>query len=266
MKKGMVMWAMTVFFSAASAMTALAAWEQEGDQWRYYNEQGDMLRSTWVGNYYIGADGVMQTNTLTSDGYWLDESGLASEEKRIYGQCVFAPTSYQVVGDKIMIWGDIGDSGYASQEYIDSLEVGDTIAVPGESKGFWRMWRFNETDQVTDVEISDGRKKVRVAESNGDFGDWDFYEAGHLLSSDSMIGYETGSMEGPVYRLVQEEVLLVADKKTKFLKEVEFEEFRPDNIMETLDQQCGQFGGVWDVNVTDGHIEQAIDVLYNYVG
>ncbi len=260
MKRGMVMWAMTVFFSAASAMTALAAWEQEGDQWRYYNEQGDMLRSTWVGNYYIGADGVMQTNTLTSDGYWLDESGLASEEKRIYGQCVFAPTSYQVVGDKIMIWGDIGDSGYASQEYIDSLKVGDTIAMPGDSKGV--LSRFNETDQVTDVGISNGRKVVRVTERRNGFEDWDYYEASCRLSSDEMVSHEIGSMECPVYRLIQEDVLLIADKKTKYMTENEYSDSRP-TITEFLENL---YGDVLGVKVTDGHIEQAIDVYENYVG
>ena len=260
MKKGMAMWAMTVFFSAASAMTALAAWEQEGDRWRYYNEQGDMLRSTWVGNYYVGADGVMQTNTLTSDGYWLDESGLASEEKRVYGQCMFAATSYQVVGDKIMIWGDIGDSGYASQEYIDRLKVGDTIAVPGGSKGV--LSRFNETDQVTDIEISDGRKTVRVTEISKGPEDWDLYKAGYLFSSDGMSFHESGSMECPVYRLIQEDVLLIADKKTKYMTENEFSDRHP-TITEFLKDL---YGTVLGVKVTDGHIEQAIDVDENYVG
>lgn len=261
MKKGLIMLALTAVLSAASAMPALAAWEQEDDQWYYYDEQGDMLRNTWIGNYYVGTDGVMLTNALTPDGYWLDESGLSNEAKRIYGRCLFVPTGYQVVGNKIMIWGDIGDTGYASQKYIDTLKVGDTIAMPGDSKGV--LNRFNGTDKVTETEISDGRKTVYVTKTIRNYEWWDLYQSMYAFSSKRMMFHETGSMETPIYRLIQEDVVLIADKDTKFISYSEFDDFCPQTITEFLER-----GGrnVLEVKVINGHIEQAIDIDENYAG
>ena len=132
----------------------VSGWQQEGEKWYYYDEQGTMLTDTWVENYYVGADGVMMTNALTPDGYWLGEDGLASEDRRIYGNCLFAPVSYAIEGDKVLITGTLCDSLCAPREVIDSLQVGDLIIRP--SDGFsGRVCAFDTESAITDITYYD---------------------------------------------------------------------------------------------------------------
>lgn len=286
MKKGMATVMVAMALSAAFAMTASAGWKKKESGYRYENEdgflaangwqqidgkwyffdgQGMMKTNAWIGNYWVGADGSMQTDTLAPGGYWLDGSGLASEEKRIYGDCLFVPTSYQVIGDKIMIRGDIGDTGYASQEYIDSLEIGDTIAVPGDRDG--RMWHFNAVDEVTDIQIRDGRKMVYSTESSGDFWDSiDYYAAGYAIYSDCVVAFETGSMEIAVERLIQKDVLLVADKDTKFTPLSDYNQYEPKTLRGFLESIRWEYPRSLKIQLTGDHIDQADDHIYNYAG
>ena len=51
-------------------------WKQIDGSWYYFNESGYMVASIWIGNYYLGENGAMLTNTTTPDGYVVDENGL----------------------------------------------------------------------------------------------------------------------------------------------------------------------------------------------
>ena len=51
-------------------------WKQINGSWYYFNESGYMVASMWIGNYYLGGNGAMLTNTTTPDGYVVDENGL----------------------------------------------------------------------------------------------------------------------------------------------------------------------------------------------
>ena len=51
-------------------------WQQINGSWYYFNESGYMVASMWIGNYYLGENGSMLTNTTTPDGYVVDENGL----------------------------------------------------------------------------------------------------------------------------------------------------------------------------------------------
>ena len=51
-------------------------WQQIDGSWYYFNESGYMVASIWIGNYYLGENGAMLTNTTTPDGYVVDENGL----------------------------------------------------------------------------------------------------------------------------------------------------------------------------------------------
>ena len=63
-------------------------WKKEGDAWYYYN-QGIMVRNAWQGNYWLGSDGKMATNTwvdndryyVGADGSW-DKNAKKQEEKK----------------------------------------------------------------------------------------------------------------------------------------------------------------------------------------
>ena len=49
-------------------------WINNGN-WYYLDDNGDYLKNQWVGNYYLGADGVMMTNSWTPDGYYVGADG-----------------------------------------------------------------------------------------------------------------------------------------------------------------------------------------------
>ena len=44
-------------------------------QWYYFDENAYMVHDRWIGEYYVGSDGVMLTGTVTPDGYFVDSSG-----------------------------------------------------------------------------------------------------------------------------------------------------------------------------------------------
>lgn len=53
-------------------------WACSGDKWYYFGADGYMVTGwiQWEGKwYYLGPEGDMQTNTLTPDGYIVDENG-----------------------------------------------------------------------------------------------------------------------------------------------------------------------------------------------
>lgn len=50
-------------------------WINYNGQWYYLNENGYMAANAWIGNYYVGADGAMLTNTITPDGYQVGADG-----------------------------------------------------------------------------------------------------------------------------------------------------------------------------------------------
>ena len=67
-----------------ATMTSFAArgWVAEGDQWYYYDSNGDYVTDKWKsynGNYfYLGDEGYMLTNELIEDGnnyYFVDANG-----------------------------------------------------------------------------------------------------------------------------------------------------------------------------------------------
>ena len=41
----------------------------------YFGDYGYMVSERWIGNYYLGKDGAMLTNTVTSDGYVVGPDG-----------------------------------------------------------------------------------------------------------------------------------------------------------------------------------------------
>lgn len=50
-------------------------WLADNGKMYYFNADGYMVSNTWVGNYYVGNDGAMLTNTTTPDGYYVGMDG-----------------------------------------------------------------------------------------------------------------------------------------------------------------------------------------------
>lgn len=64
-------------------------WQKVGQHWKYYNPkayngcpEGSMRKSAWVGNYYVGDDGIMLTSQWVDSGrYYVNEDGLWVQPK-----------------------------------------------------------------------------------------------------------------------------------------------------------------------------------------
>lgn len=50
-------------------------WTKYKDRWYFNDNTGKMLTDTWVGEYYVGSDGAMLTDTVTPDGYYVGKDG-----------------------------------------------------------------------------------------------------------------------------------------------------------------------------------------------
>ena len=65
--------------NAVSSSDVLAAqgWVKTGNSWYFYNQNGTLARNAWAGNYWLGADGKMVTNTWVDGGrYYVGSNGL----------------------------------------------------------------------------------------------------------------------------------------------------------------------------------------------
>ena len=57
-------------------------WVKEGSTWYYYN-QGIMVRNAWQGNYWLGSDGKMVTNSWVDNGrYYVGSNGAWDKDKK----------------------------------------------------------------------------------------------------------------------------------------------------------------------------------------
>lgn len=50
-------------------------WKEIGGAWYYFEGNGYMAANKWIGNYYVGSNGAMLTNTTTPDGYQVGADG-----------------------------------------------------------------------------------------------------------------------------------------------------------------------------------------------
>ena len=50
-------------------------WKMINGKWYYFYGNGYMASNAWIGNYYVGSDGDMLTNTRTPDGYLVGADG-----------------------------------------------------------------------------------------------------------------------------------------------------------------------------------------------
>ena len=61
---------------ASNDAQAAQGWVKSGNAWYLYNQNGTLVRNTWVGNYWLGADGRMATNAWVDGGrYYVGSNG-----------------------------------------------------------------------------------------------------------------------------------------------------------------------------------------------
>ena len=61
---------------ASNDAQAAQGWVKSGNAWYLYNQNGTLVRNTWEGNYWLGADGRMATNAWVDGGrYYVGTDG-----------------------------------------------------------------------------------------------------------------------------------------------------------------------------------------------
>ena len=85
-----------------------SGWIKSGSTWYYYNEQGQMVKNAWAGNYWLGADGKMVVSSWVDNGrYYVDSTGkwIPNYGKENNAQPLNMPQYYQ------------GDARWGSKRY-----------------------------------------------------------------------------------------------------------------------------------------------------
>ena len=56
---------------------AAQGWVQNGSAWYHYKDNGSLTKNAWVGNYWVGADGRMVTNSwVDNNNYYVGSNGV----------------------------------------------------------------------------------------------------------------------------------------------------------------------------------------------
>jgi hypothetical protein len=249
---------------------------QEG-KWYYFDPNGYMVKNRWQGNYYLGENGAMLTNGRTPDGYmvgsdrdWIPDQSDSNDVLKdiaIYEKLLFAPLHYEKQGDSWLVTGILCDSVYASKEYLSSLHVGDMINIPDVTSG--RVDFFKRVGRVSEVNQALGR--VRIYDGTRDWGlVYTYTPAGIYFV------YADGIGEGPVYRVVKENVTLMVNSATTVhhfeyyaggMKTEFWEESVSDLLNRLIEWNSSSLNCVLELEFENGnHVKTMTDYGANYAG
>ena len=157
-------------------------WTKAGNTWFYYDAQGNQVKNTWVGSYWIGSDGKMVTNSWVDGGkYYVGSQGWWVKDAK-------KPADAQKSPEKKTGWSKNGNSWY----YYD--------AQGNQIKNAWvgSYWIGSDGKMVTNSWVDGGKYYV------GNDGKWVKGAAtgngsgalNNVLSiAQSYLGVEMGSAE-----------------------------------------------------------------------
>ena len=164
----------------ASANTTKQGWTKAGSAWYYYNN-GSLIVNKWVGNYWLGSDGRMATNSWVDNnryyvgvnGAWVKDARRSEEKKQ--GWVKESNTWYYYNTDGTLArnkWAGnywLGADGrMATSAWVDN----DRYYVG--SNGAW----------VKDAKHSEEKKQGWVKESNA----WYYYNTDGTLARNKWAG------------------------------------------------------------------------------
>ena len=74
---------------SSNEVQAAQGWVRSGSTWYHYKTNGSLTRNAWVGNYWLGADGKMATNSwvdnnkyyVGANGAWVKDTKKPEEKK-----------------------------------------------------------------------------------------------------------------------------------------------------------------------------------------
>ena len=119
-------------------------WTKAGNTWFYYDAQGNQVKNTWVGSYWIGSDGKMVTNSWVDGGkYYVGSQGWWVKDAKKSADTQKSP-------EKKTGWSKNGNSWY----YYD--------AQGNQIKNAWvgSYWIGSDGKMVTDRWVDGGKYYV----------------------------------------------------------------------------------------------------------
>ena len=119
-------------------------WTKAGNTWFYYDAQGNQVKNTWVGSYWIGSDGKMVTNS------WVDGGKYYVGSQAWWVKDAKKPADAQKSPEKKTGWSKNGNSWY----YYD--------AQGNQIKNAWvgSYWIGSDGKMVTDRWVDGGKYYV----------------------------------------------------------------------------------------------------------
>ena len=127
-----------------NAVEKKTGWTKAGNTWFYYDAQGNQVKNTWVGSYWIGSDGKMVTNSWVDGGkYYVGSQGWWVKDAK-------KPADSQKSPEKKTGWSKNGNSWY----YYD--------AQGNQIKNAWvgSYWIGSDGKMVTNSWVDGGKYYV----------------------------------------------------------------------------------------------------------
>ena len=163
-------------------------WAKEGTAWYYYN-QGQIVKNSWVGSYWLGSDGKMATSTWVDNGrYYVGPNGVWDKNAK--------KPEESKPAEKKQGWKKEDNAWY----YYDNGEVarnkwiGDTYWVGKDGKMVTDNWVDNDHFYVDKSGKKDPsiKKKVIINDELGwqkrNGGNWYYYEKDGSLARNKWVG------------------------------------------------------------------------------
>ena len=163
-------------------------WAKEGTAWYYYN-QGQIVKNSWVGSYWLGSDGKMATSAWVDNGrYYVGTNGAWVKDAK--------KPEESKPAEKKQGWKKEDNAWY----YYDNGEVarnkwiGDTYWVGKDGKMVTDNWVDNDRFYVDKSGKKDPsiKKKVIINDELGwqkrNGGNWYYYEKDGSLARNKWVG------------------------------------------------------------------------------
>ena len=163
-------------------------WAKEGTAWYYYH-QGQIVKNSWVGSYWLGSDGKMATNAWVDNGrYYVGVNGVWVKDAK--------KSEESKPAEKKQGWKKEDNAWY----YYDNGEVarnkwiGDTYWVGKDGKMVTDNWVDNDRFYVDKSGKKDPsiKKKVIINDELGwqkrNGGNWYYYEKDGSLARNKWVG------------------------------------------------------------------------------
>ncbi|MEZ7744153.1 glucosaminidase domain-containing protein [Gemella sanguinis] len=95
--------------TTSKAAAKKVGWTQVGNTWYYYNAQGNQLKNTWVGSYWLGSDGKMVTSGWVDGGkYYVGKQGWWVKDAKKTAETTKSTTTTA----KKSGWSKVGNTWY----------------------------------------------------------------------------------------------------------------------------------------------------------